>query len=238
MSAAVDVALTAQAALLGAATCVGAYTRAPPPQALGYVALFAPVLALFLLWRRLWLWTAQALLTAALCVLCAWGAAAIRPIVRAVWHDGARTAPHGDAQQRDALYAASAVLLLSTALLRWARAPTPLAPLLLSALVVVALDADAWDWGAAVAFLLASALAVHLARETAPSAEGVADALARVWGTPAAFALVDALLTRPSSSEEPVDARLLTASAWAPPRPAPRSASVWAMDRGWSPRLT
>ena len=221
-----DAALTAQAALLAAATCAGAYTRAEVPPALGYASLFAAVLALFLLWRRWARWPAHALLTAALCVLCVWGAATARPIVRVVW----RGRSHGAAQQRHALYAASAVFLSSTALLRATGAPPLLAPLL-TALAVVALDADAWDWGAAVAFALASALAAHLGRI---EADDVEEALARAWGTPSAFGLVDALLTRPCGDE----AGLMLDRRPLPPRPAPRSASVWAMGREWSPRPT
>jgi hypothetical protein len=265
----VSVALSAQAALLGASTCVGAYTREAPPRALGYAALFAPVLALFLMWRRLWLWPAHATLTAALCVLCVWGAAAARPIVRVVWHHGGDHPNHphlahpydnDDAydateqqQQQHALYAASAVLVLSTTLAALGGVSPLLAPLL-SALAIVALDADAWDWGAATAFIVASVLAMHLAVRARTSrsdeTEAVDEALARAWGTPAAFALVGALLTRPGRSsgsivEEapPPPTRLFRLSAPLHPNhqrppPAPRTASVWAMDRGWSPRLT
>jgi hypothetical protein len=210
----VDVTLSAQAALLAAATCAGAYTRTMPPTALCYVALFATVLALFMLWRGRWLWMAHVILTSALCVLCVWGAAFAPSVVRVVWHDGlhhdydAHSSSLHDASPKNALYAASAVLVVSRLFIIVAHQQGQEQvglTLLLAAFAIVALNAAAWDWSATAAFFIASALAVHLTAAATP-AEKVAEpspmllleeALARVWGTPAAFELVEALITRP-----------------------------------------
>ena len=208
----IDVALSVQSTLLAASACWGAYVRAPPPLWLGYSSLLMPSVALFLLWRRVWVWPALILLTLALCVLCAWGAASARPIVRTHWRDGrhSNTNNKPEASPDNAIYAAAAVLALSTLLWRGSPGPT----LLGAAFAVVALNDADWDWNAAFAFLIASALAVHLSHgEATVRSENT---LACVWGTPAAFALMGTLLTRRGA---------LVA------RPAPRSASVWAMGR-------